>query len=105
MIHGADWKPKPKPVKRVRVSLKVKKMDPLQEIILHIMIREGAVTLPELHEVAKVHGYPAVVSQILKMVNALHCKLDTSVEPAMYHLTPEGEDFFKSVQNQQAQTP
>lgn len=102
MIHGDDWKPKRKPVKRVRVSVWVKKLDPVQEIILHIMIREGAVTIPELHEVAKVHGYPVVVSNILKMVNAGFCILDTSVDPMMYHLTPDGEEFFE---NHYAMTP
>ncbi|WP_319506928.1 hypothetical protein [uncultured Methanolobus sp.] len=65
----------------------------VEEKIIALMTSEGAITMPELYELSKVHDYNIVKGHLLRLVNQGFAEIDLSVDPMMYILTDAGEAY------------
>jgi hypothetical protein len=78
-----------------------KHSNPIDAKIIEILDREGAITVPEMNDIATDCSIFNVRRHVLNFVRVGYAKIDLSTSPVMYYATPEGEEF---IQKQQAST-
>lgn len=94
--------PERPPVESVRVRKAseapemIQKPRTLEEQIISIMVREGAITIDEVHSLSRtIDDYFSVKGCLLRFMNAGYAELDTSTYPMMFYLTEQGENYFR----------
>lgn len=96
--------PEPEKVKTPEVPIRTP-VDPIECKIIAILKNEGAITCDEVYSLVKEHDYryyQVVMGHITRLVNLKFAKLDTSIDPIMWYLSPAGEEHIQNYYPQHA---
>ncbi|MEZ5334168.1 MAG: hypothetical protein R2741_02470 [Methanolobus sp.] len=78
-------------------KIEVRNVGAIEGEILKIMITEGAITTPDIRELARVHDYFTVRDEVLRFVHSGLAEMELTGDMVTYSATEAGMKYAKSV--------